>query len=834
MTSVMLKAAPIPAVEGPFELTEEALAPLWARFRERMPGFESFDRPGELEEGELSYKRRILRRFEDEGGAARLAEFIQARQGTQAIQWLTRLNKNLVAFQSWNGLGESDEVASQMLGALQEGAEAPYAGTSTLARFFEIADERQLRLAWDSLFFVLWLLRPDDYFPVRITYYRELAQEVGHALPGGRPTTDSVHAVIQFGRAFRSAVQPLRPKDWVDVQSFIWCVCPTSYGDEVQYWAGGIMWGEERMLDRFTTGNYWQIGWGKDDPNPDGVRTWKMFRRIRPGDELAMKGLGGKYDLRVYYVGRVTSVDADSGRVELEKLDRQLYTGKAPKGKGAGSWFDTLVSVKRRDVVDLIFKPERTDETVELGATPREGPEAPPQPDPAAGLALNLILYGPPGTGKTYRLVEEFFPMFTSSAKAETRQTRALELAAEASWWQVLALALLSVDKAPVAELLDHELIVAKSAFKSRAQVRALLWSVLQSHTVEHCEHVKYGVRSEPLIFFKDSESRWSVDRARLTADAPELASKQELLRTGGAAGAVTRRYEFVTFHQSFGYDEFVEGIRASVEDGVVTYDVQDGVFKRIVARAIADPTRRYALFIDEINRANISKVFGELITLLEPDKRSTWDPAAKRWQTELSVLLPCTHARDPDAPLFHVPNNLHVIGTMNTADRSIALLDTALRRRFEFEELRPDPAVLARSETRAVEKDGVKIDLASLLEAMNARIEYLYDRDHQLGHSYLLGVKSYEDLEGVFLKRIIPLLQEYFHDDWEKIQLVFGDLEGETGPDGRRLVRDDAIIRTKKSLYLNGIVDDDVELRRVYVVPDEISPDSIRKIYEG
>ena len=165
-----------------------------------------------------------------------------------------------------------------------------------------------------------------------------------------------------------------------------------------------------------------------------------------------------------------------------------------------------------------------------------------------------------------------------------------------------------------------------------------------------------------------------------------------------------------------------------------------------------------YILIIDEINRGNISKILGELITLLEPSKRKGKSEA-------LEVTLP--YSQEP----FSVPKNLYIIGTMNTADRSIALLDTALRRRFEFIEMMPDSSVLENESC-----DGV--DLCRLLDSINKRISFLLDREHQIGHSYLLNVGSLENLRTAFSKKILPLLQEYFYDDYAKINAVLNNNE--------------------------------------------------------
>lgn len=366
----------------------------------------------------------------------------------------------------------------------------------------------------------------------------------------------------------------------------------------------------------------------------------------------------------------------------------------------------------------------------------------------------NLIYFGPPGTGKTYKLQQLLRDKYTET-QALADDTAWLSTQIEAlNWFEVVTLVLLEAEGSlKVRDILVHEYFQLKAQLNDRDQNLAQsAWSVLQSHTVADSSTVKAGRRIEPFIFDKTEDSRWFID-PRQAELLEEMKALQQHLKAGPNLDESIQRYEFVTFHQSFGYEEFIEGLRPKTDaDGNIEYRVEAGVFKRLCRRAQADPDNQYALVIDEINRGNISKIFGELITLIELDKRAGCE-------NELSLTLPYSGSS------FSVPANLDIIGTMNTADRSLTHIDVALRRRFQFQELRTD--------YKQVKDDIDGINLRWMLYAMNRRIELLLDREHTLGHALVMHCQNFDDLQSLFRSNILPLLEEYFFDNWDKIDQV-------------------------------------------------------------
>ncbi|AMG99449.1 restriction endonuclease [Serratia liquefaciens] len=380
---------------------------------------------------------------------------------------------------------------------------------------------------------------------------------------------------------------------------------------------------------------------------------------------------------------------------------------------------------------------------------------------------VNMIYFGPPGTGKTFILQQKMKEYTTQAAPADYDAWLDSRLES-LNWMQVTALVLLDLNKrAKVRQLTEHQWFQRKALLNGRSSnLSQTAWATLQSFTVPESTTVEYKNRREPTIFNKTAESEWFLVKSQLE-QVEDLVSLYAELKQGPQTAEAIQRFAVVTFHQSYGYEEFIEGMRARADEGGnISYPIEPGIFMRLCQRANADPAHRYAIFIDEINRGNISKIFGELISLIEIDKRAGMSNA-------MSLQLSYS------GQTFSVPGNVDIIGAMNTADRSLALMDTALRRRFDFVEMMPDLSLLSGAKVKGIE-------LESLLEKLNSRIEALYDREHTLGHAFFMPVKkacdakdedkAFKQLKAAFQKKIIPLLQEYFFDDWNKIRLVLAD----------------------------------------------------------
>jgi hypothetical protein len=382
----------------------------------------------------------------------------------------------------------------------------------------------------------------------------------------------------------------------------------------------------------------------------------------------------------------------------------------------------------------------------------------------------NIILYGPPGTGKTFLAQRIVDALVQPQLNTPATDTALVQLAIEGlTFYQIIALSMFSTGANThysVSSILNQAMVQARIEQRPLAQAKATVWSTLQAHTGLESQTVNVTNRTEPFLFDKDGQSQWFLTNGGKEYVEQTLSDSLGMLRSKQISKSIANFSDWVTFHQSYGYEDFIEGIRPALSDDSpegIKYHLTQGVFKRISDLAAADPNNKYVLVIDEINRGNIAKILGELITLLEDDKR-------KGQRNELAATLPYSGVK------FSVPSNLYIIGTMNTADRSIALLDVALRRRFAFVEVMPRPDLL---DSVIVNSAEGAVNLGNLLRNLNQKISKHLDRQYQIGHSYLLTVANATKqdqvyvLEYVWNNQIFPLLEEYFYSRRDQLAEV-------------------------------------------------------------
>ncbi len=399
-------------------------------------------------------------------------------------------------------------------------------------------------------------------------------------------------------------------------------------------------------------------------------------------------------------------------------------------------------------------------------------------------LSLNQILYGPPGTGKTYRTIDKALEILGENLKSRDEK------------------------KAKFDEYVKNGQIVFITFHQSYGYEEFVEGIKPMMNNGANSRELKYEIKDG---IFKDICNKALENYENSNLNTEELREKIELrekvekflnrlLETNEPISKTKGGNFFINSFNNNTIEIYSEDVERF--DGIfklslstfitllksnIEFNSAVEMFKKVFGRDYADRTHTYyfnlvnkfkeyekqavlktednkissnslnsyIIIIDEINRGNISKIFGELITLIEPSKRIGADE-------ELKVTLPYSKEE------FGVPQNVYILGTMNTADRSITSLDTALRRRFEFIEMMPDVSKLS--------NDYKDVNLRELLKAINTRIEYLLDREKTIGHAFFIDVENLEDLKKVFQNKIIPLLQEYFYNDYALISAVLND----------------------------------------------------------
>jgi 5-methylcytosine-specific restriction protein B len=388
---------------------------------------------------------------------------------------------------------------------------------------------------------------------------------------------------------------------------------------------------------------------------------------------------------------------------------------------------------------------------------------------------LNKIFFGPAGTGKTRRATREAVEIVSEKLKSSLKIMKKTHEEKLKSFSKTTKLK--TTDKKVFAEINNLNKDSKSVAYSLKGERK--LEELIESAEIDKATEIIEEYRVYPLI-------------------------------------------ETVTFHPSYSYQDFVEGISVETNQDTkqIEYKVKDGIFKKICKRAESNEDYDYVLIIDEINRGDISSIFGELFTLIEDNKRGG----------VLQINLPYSKDEDTGNPKkLSVPTNLYILATMNTVDKSIALIDVALRRRFDFIECMPK----YQNELPELKPlDGV--DLSKLLETINNRISILKNEHYQIGHSYFLDIKSLTDLQDVMIKKIIPLLQEYFYDDWKSICAVLN--QSYKDPKNNGLLIDELL---SKELYKKKLFSPEFDElfnyveKRIFKINHKFSKEDIQKVYE-
>jgi 5-methylcytosine-specific restriction protein B len=471
---------------------------------------------------------------------------------------------------------------------------------------------------------------------------------------------------------------------------------------------------------------------------------------------------GHKEKIVEQYIGLVPTpkIDLDARLFQI----RQVLASTLPQGQNFDFYRDLKPEWYPNEAGDLSLpEKEKTPEEPQLNIM---------LVDTALRLLnryKNLILYGPPGTGKTYwakKIADQ--AVATQLKQTQSRAAFLQTIIEDMTLYDILALGMYKTGrdkKYSVSQLDELELVQARFEQSPVKHPKNQIWGYLQTHTAPESQTVKMTSRVEPFLFDKDENSQWFLTPAGKEYIQGTLIDRLNLIKQGPPE--INQPEDFIrciTFHQSYAYEDFVEGLRPITEQGdsaILAFELKPGIFRSLCARAKADPGNQYVLIIDEINRGNIAKIFGELITLIEADKRDVQ-----------RIELP--YSKED----FQIPINLAIIGTMNTADRSIALLDVALRRRFAFLELLPEPELLDMINISLAEEDALNI--GTFLRNLNQRIVEQRGADYQIGHSYFLplqGISNEVDklvcLDDIWNYQVLPLLKEYFYGQADLLRQV-------------------------------------------------------------
>jgi MoxR-like ATPase len=907
---------------------------LWDRFHQRIPGFTDFRNPGStFIREETAYKRRLLAKFQESLGREKLAALVDTGEGRRAKQEIMRcLTSNIVSFHAWNPtFGETDSVICDVLREYLTATASPYQAPSSTRSIFEVCERHGLKPSWDAVSTLLWALRPEDFFPIKISYYRELAAELGHKLPGGRPNADALHEIIEFGRAFADALKPQNPADWVDIQSFIWCVCPgknaksaaddteelDGVGDEFlaimrRYCDDHTVFCSAQRGARYAIQNVDENGCtvarldggevercttslladklhlirskdGAHSFDNSFASTSAIRNCLLQSNRLALSAdksnildvTNPERALQVFSdTLKTLRVDVSSGQPKLYKpamvacvlegiRNRELTENKIPfdwiappflekmavlgeqisEREAAMPFFhltnDLFWMLSYRDLSqlvsdgsdgpaamrtkvshasikdtfwDMLQNPDHL-EQAERALAAKWWPATQPLQSPSdinywwlnanpkiwnfndlrVGQRMTYRSYSDKGNKRQkYRYFQEvkvgdpLIGYVTSPDKeviAICRITQGLHGSDQGERIEFEKIEQLATP-IPYESLLDNPELANCEPFISNNQGSLFRltkneYEVIRSLIDE--ANTRPEVNVEPYdkktaitgLFLEESKFDEMLDALQekknvVLQGAPGVGKTFVAKRLAYALmGAKDpQRVEMIQFHQSYSYEDFIEGFRPTQKGH---FDLKFGLFYEFCRRARREESSQkpYVFIIDEINRGNLSKIFGELMMLIEPDKRGK------------EHAIPLAYSRNADEK-FYIPENLYLIGTMNTADRSLAMVDYALRRRFRFITLQPEFA--AKAFHKYLSDLGVESKLIDRIVRRMIALNEIIAADsknlgpgYQVGHSYFCprgGSKPDEEwYRRVIESEIVPLIQEYWFDNEQKVK---------------------------------------------------------------
>ena len=633
----------------------------------------------------------------------------------------------------------------------------------------------------------------DEIYQKYCNYIGEKSKPAGekyqHYLEQLQPLLEAIKKDKELTDKYEKETKGLTQSDILIAQNILWQMKDmiNQEKDKICFWSGGIKWGDGKIdkLNDFNKDGYWKINWDKNSTNKGAKQAWNNISKVKEGDFLSFHGFGGKNDLRIYQISRVSGKDEENGRIYFEKIsfdDNELFRGKAPKME-KGTWFGTLFPIIGAEAIDAIFGKilNKIDERKKVQMADIDNFTK------ILSLKKNLILQGAPGTGKTYNTAALALSIcgvtevnFNDHVEVMKRykqmrydeRTNPTGQIAFSTFHQ-------SMDYEDFVEGIKPNTDGGTVTYDVEDGIFKLLSDKAKENYENSLKTIEViNIEQQTKDLFE--KYCFKIENELSTNESVELYSKSKMhirkfnRKKDGSAYSLQLAKDATSSPQGLKVDivvrdfhDFKEGKIKSASDVKPSYDSQSSshgnaiyyfeLYKRLAEfektqkqETVTQKTelQNYVLIIDEINRGNVSKIFGELITLLEADKRIGGEHPIK-------VTLPYSKEE------FGVPSNLYIIGTMNTTDRSVGNIDYAVRRRFAFVTLESKREIVAEKcgeDSKAVQLFDV---VKEFLQSHKSDMDF---EDLMVGHSYFMADNN-DDLQLKLDYEIVPLIREYYKD---------------------------------------------------------------------